>query len=322
MKKHYITWWNLENLFDTYNSTLRPEWLLKKLKRELINWDEDVLDKKLRNITSVICKINNGTGPDIIGVCEIENKNVLEKLLIKLDCLKRNYKIIHHNTDDKRGIDIAFIYDADKYSCDGQIFSLAIMKRNATRDILQIQLITKNGNTLTLLGNHWPSRSGGQYKSEPYRIIAAETLSYWISRIQEIHGNKTPIIVMGDFNDEPFSRSMTDYALSCISRKKVTYGKNPYLYNLCYENIGLRKGSYIFNSTPFIFDQILVSKGIAQKNNIFKLEENAFIIENFKGMTKGRYNTPLRFGRPSNKSTFNTDGFSDHLPVSVVINEK
>lgn len=322
MTKHYLTWWNIENLFDTCNSSHRPDWLAKTLKKELKNWDDKILDKKLTNISSIICKINNCKGPDIIGVCEVENRNVLEKLIKKLSCLQRNYKIIHHNTDDKRGIDVAFIYDAAKYTHKGKIFSLEIMKRNATRDILQIELFTKKGNKLTILGNHWPSRSGGQYKTEPYRIMAAETLSYWISRVQEISGDKTPIIVMGDFNDEPFSRSLTDYALSCENRNKVSYGKNPYLFNLCYETVGQRKGSFIFNSTPFMFDQILVSKGLAQKSNVFQLDTKAFCIETFNGMTKGRYNTPVRFGRPSNKNIFNPAGFSDHLPVSVIINEK
>ncbi|MCD4772441.1 MAG: endonuclease/exonuclease/phosphatase family protein, partial [Bacteroidales bacterium] len=272
MTQHYISWWNLENLFDIENSTDRPERLAKSIKNELKGWDESVLEKKLTNLSWVIKQINNGKGPDILGVCEVENKAVIEKLLLKLNPLNRNYKIIHQDTKDKRGIDIAFIYDAGKYEQEGEIFSLEIVKRSATRDILQAQFITNNGNRLIILGNHWPSRSGGQYKSEPYRMITGETLSYWLERINEIYDNEAPVIVMGDFNDEPFNRSLTEYALSTNSRKKVSYGKNPYLYNLCYETMGERKGSYIFSGEPIMFDQILVTKAMIQTKSKFKIK--------------------------------------------------
>ena len=322
MIQHYISWWNLENLFDIQNSTNRSERLAKSIKNELKGWDKSVLEKKLTNLSWVIQQINNNKGPDILGICEVENKAVIEKLLAKLNPLNRNYKIIHQDTEDKRGIDIAFIYDADKYQQEGKIFSLEIVKRSATRDILQTQFITNNGNRLIILGNHWPSRSGGQYKSEPYRMITGETLSYWLERINEIYDEKVPVIVMGDFNDEPFNRSLTEYALSTSSRKKVSYGKNPYLYNLCFEAMGERKGSYIFSGEPIMFDQILVTKAMIVTKSKFKIKENAFRIENFDKMVKGRYNTPVRFGRPSKKSSFNEEGFSDHLPVSVLIEEK
>ncbi len=322
MTQHYISWWNLENLFDIKNSTNRPKHLAKSLKQELKGWNKNVLEKKLTNLSSVICQINNGKGPDILGVCEVENKAVIEKLLAKLSPLNRNYKIIHQDTKDKRGIDIAFIYDAEKYQQEGKIFSLEILKRSATRDILQAQFITNKENRLIILGNHWPSRSGGQYKSEPYRMITGETLSYWLERIMEIYDDKAPVIVMGDFNDEPFNRSLTEYALSTGSRKKVSYGKNPYLYNLCYEVMGERKGSYVFGGNPIMFDQILLTKGIIQTKGKFKINKDAFRIESFDNMVEGRYNTPVRFGRPSKKSSYNTDGFSDHLPVSVLIEEK
>jgi len=322
MTQHYISWWNLENLFDIQNSTDRHEKLAKSIKNELKGWNESVLEKKLTNLSWVIKQINNNKGPDIFGVCEVENKIVIEKLLEKLNSLNRNYKIIHQNTEDKRGIDIAFIYDSDKYQQEGKIFSLEIIKRNATRNILQAQFNTEKGNRLIILGNHWPSRSGGQYKSEPYRMITGETLSYWLNRIQEIYDNKVPILVMGDFNDEPFNRSLTEYALSTGSKKKVSYGKNPYLYNLCYETMGKRKGSFVFNGNQILFDQILVSKGLIHSQNKFKIGKDSFRIECFENMVKGRYNSPIRFGRPSKKSSYNEKGFSDHLPVSALIEEK
>ena len=95
------------------------------------------------------------------------------------------------------------------------MFSLEVMKRNATRDLLQFNLKTKKGNELIIIGNHWPARLGGQYESEPYRIMVAEILSYWIERIHDIKKvssiERPSVICMGDFNDNPNDRSMTQY---------------------------------------------------------------------------------------------------------------
>lgn len=97
-------------------------------------------------------------------------------------------------------------------------------------------------------------------------------------------------------------------------------GANPYLYNLMWPLLGQRRASYVFGSELLMIDQILVSKGIAKKTGLFALDDSKVGIEVYKGMVKGRYNTPVRFGRPS--SGYNPDGFSDHLPISIVLGEK
>jgi hypothetical protein len=127
---------------------------------------------------------------------------------------------------------------------------------------------------------------------------------------------------MGDFNDEPHSRSLTEYALSTIERKKVVFGRNPYLFNLMWPLVGTRRASYVFDSQAQMLDQFLVSKGITLKSGKFKIDDGAVNIETFNVMTSGRYDAPVRFGRPSKKSDHNPDGFSDHLPISVVLSEK
>lgn len=322
MPAHYITWWNLENLFDVENSTDRPAWLASSLKNELKGWTKAVLERKLDNLASVLLQINQGNGPDILGVCEVENKHVLDLVAGRLNFPNRNYKVLHQDTGDQRGIDIAYIYDANKYLSDGTLFSYEVMKRGATRDLLQVTLKTQKGNELILIGNHWPSRSGGQYSSEPYRMMVGETLSYWLKRIHQIKGGFPAIVLVGDFNDEPFNRSLTEYALSSISRDKVVRGRNPYLFNLMWPVHGERKGSYVFGGEPLLIDQVLVSKGIAMKTGKFNLDKSVVAIEHFQGMTSGIYNTPVRFGRPSTKSSFNQAGFSDHLPVSLQLWEK
>ncbi len=320
MTNHYITWWNVENLFDERDAPAqrRPEDLKRKIQADLKKWTPDVLDRKLDQLASVIHQVNEGAGPDILGVCEVENAHVLHRLIEKVN-VGRNYKLIHHDMSDNRGIDVAFIYDGDKYEyVPDSFFHYPVIKRYPTREIVQAGLKTEKGNELVLLGNHWPSRSAGQFESEPFRILAAETLSYFMERIQAIKGSDVPVVVMGDFNDEPHNRSLTDYALSTMDREKVVYARNPALYNLMWELLGRRRGSYVYGGVPMMIDQFLVSKGIAKKSGRFELNEQKVRIETFPGMVSGRYDTPIRFGQ----SDPNLDGYSDHLPISFVLGEK
>lgn len=321
MVKHFIAWWNVENLFDEKDAPLerRPEDLKRKIKADLSDWTLAVLNKKIENLSSIICQMNNQQGPDVLGVCEIENKHVLELLVAKLSLPGRDYDIIHSDSPDNRGIDVAFIYDKNKYVFNvNEFFEHPIVKRYATREIIQATLKTSKGNELVLVGNHWPSRSAGQYESEPFRIIAGETLSYFIERIQAIKGDDTAIIVMGDFNDEPFSRSTMDYALSVRDKNKVIYGKNPYLFNLMWPLMGKRISSYVYSGSPLMIDQFMVSKGIAKKTGKYDLNEEHVKIEIYNGMVSGRYNTPIRFGQKNP----NLSGYSDHLPISFILGEK
>ena len=327
MKNYYITWWNVENLFDVEDSPHRPDYLQSRLKSELKGWNADVLEKKLTQLSSVIKKMNGGLGPDILGLCEIENKQVLTKLVEKFNSLNRNYEIAHHDTSDNRGIDIAFIYDSDLFLAEEQ-FHYVVLKRSATRDIFQLNMRTVNGREFILIGNHWPARSSGVFETEPYRIIAAETLSYWLSRIFEIRGNKIPVFIMGDFNDECFNRSITDYALSTNSEDKVRYSITPRLYNLMWATYKDETGSYYYDNFPLVFDQFLTTKGGILKSS--KLGAGEFSdganvhIEMFPEMDSGgRYPNPIRFGRPSSTSTYHPEtGYSDHYPVSMIMTEK
>jgi hypothetical protein len=321
MKTYHIVWWNLENLFEEENSSNRPEWLKSYLKRELKGWTQAVLDKKLNQLARVIRLMNDGAGPDLLSVCEVESKHVLQQLIAKLSDLGRNYDIALNDGEDKRGVDVAFIYDKDKFTVQEK-FSYRVTKRTPTRDIFQVNFKTAFDRDLVLIGNHWPARIPDTYSSEPYRIIAAETLSYWISRILEIKGKDTALIVLGDFNDSPFDRSFTEYALSTNNRQKVINARSsPWLYNLMAARYGEGLGS-VYYSVPFMFDQILVNRGMIKSNAQIKVLPDTAEVNNFDIMSTGSYGQPRRFGKPSSRRTYDPDGFSDHFPVSVKIKEK
>ncbi len=319
MKDYYVAWWNLENLFDVEDSPQRPDWLKARLKEELRGWDQATLDKKISQLSHIIRKMNAGKGPDLLGVCEVENKPVLEQLANSLSGLGRSYRIAHHDTSDQRGIDVAFIYDGDKLEAREQFF-YTVLKRSGTRDLVQVNFRCESGLELIVIGNHWPSRSGGELTTEPYRIIAAETLSYWLERIQEIKTADAAVLVMGDFNDEPHSRSLTQYALSTNNVTKVNNAKAPRLYNLMWPLMGEGQGTFYFDNFALMLDQFLVSKGILQQNAPIRVKADSVTVEAFPEMTSQRdYPTPVRFGRSS--TTLNLQGFSDHFPISLIVEE-
>ena len=125
MPQHYIAFWNLENLFAPENFAGREPWIAKAMRRDLTGWTETLFGRKIAQLSSIIQQMNGGMGPDILGVCEVENKYCLEQLNFSLNgrLADRDYGIVHADaTLDRRGIDTAFIYDKQKFSFDPDTF--------------------------------------------------------------------------------------------------------------------------------------------------------------------------------------------------------
>ncbi len=242
---------------------LGQERLKKILNDELKGWDDIVLNTKLEQLSTVISKMNDNNGPDLIGVCEVEDGPVINKLVDKIkEKIHRDYKVVHEKVDDKRGIEVGFIYDYSKFEISkdedtGQelVFSHHILREEATRNILQVNFRIKQSNTpLIVVGNHWPSRTIGELETESYRIAAADALSYFHKRILEEHGNDTPILVMGDFNDMPFNRSLMDYAFSTPYIEQIEKSENThFLYNLMWPLISKGFATFYFGKEVRIY---------------------------------------------------------------------
>lgn len=321
----YFAWWNVENLFDEENSPTRIDWLKRKLAGELAGWTPAVLDTKLGQLSQVIRAMNSGQGPDLLGLCEVENEAVLAKLAARIAADGgRGYAMAHRDSPDQRGIDIAFLYDPQLFD-HAEIFTHFVVRRTGTRDLLQVNFTHRPSSTpFAVIGNHWPSRSGGQYESEPYRMTAGETLGYWHGRIREERGEDFPVLAMGDFNDEPIDRSLREYALAINARLRVENAERPTFWNLAAALEAAGLGTYYFNNDPNLLDQMLVNRSIIKGAAGVTLAFDAagqprFAIERFPAMVKtGIYGVPRPFGRPSEKG-FDPTGFSDHYPVSVVL---
>lgn len=319
-QRYCMGFWNLENLFDVEHSPRRSEKLERAIGRDLVGWTQALLDQKIAQLSSIVRQMSGGAGPDILGICEIENAHVVHLLASALNAIPgRTYAVAHHDGSDQRGIDVAFIFDTTRFTALEQ-FSHFVMRRTATRDLLQVNFRTTAGRTLVLLVNHWPSRSGGQLESAVYRAVAGETLAYFHERIIEVLGPATPVIAMGDFNDEPFDPSLVAYALSTRSVKKVQNARNPRFFNLMWPLMGTGLGSFYFDNFPNMLDQFLVNQNLLTAADPIRVLTDTVAVDRFPEMVSaGDYPRPIPFGGMG--KPVNQNGFSDHFPISVVLEE-
>jgi len=297
--------------------------VFRAIKNDIAGWTPQRRDRKVAQLASVIVQMNAGAGPDLIGVCEVENRFVVDLLVDAVVALlpARNYSVVHADTDDARGIDVAFIYDGDLFDVPAnETFFHVVMRRNATREILQVNFRTQKGRTWSVFGNHWPSRSGGQFESAGYRDIAGETLSYFHQRALEVHGADTPALAMGDFNDEPFDTSLVIHALSTRQRQKVVEADTPRFWNLMWPAMGKPDGTFYFDNQPNLLDQFLVNKNMARQDSPIKANADTVEILRFPGtFSAGKYPRPKPFGGMG--KPVDEKGFSDHFPIGAQITE-
>jgi predicted extracellular nuclease len=307
-----VGFYNVENLFDTTDN-------LKTVKDEQFTpngekaWNSDRYASKLQNLAKVISQLANETTPTFLGVCEIENKQVLADLINEPALEAANYAIAHRESPDERGIDVGFLYKKNVFSVNSIIAYQPDLSfyNDKTRDILYVKGALTNGEQLHFIINHWPSRGGGKQKSEPKRMAAANTL---LSIQHEIQANDpdAKIIVMGDFNDEPSDNSITATLHTSCDYKQVN--KNQ-LYNAFCTFENQEKGSYRYRDDWEILDQIMVSETmISDTSGIHYKEGSAGIKEEPWMLQSGKYEGfPLRtFG-----GSKYLNGFSDHFPVFI-----
>jgi endonuclease/exonuclease/phosphatase family metal-dependent hydrolase len=317
-----IAWWNLENLFDAQSATRPPE-LAAVLKNELKGWTAAVRDQKIDRLAAVIKLMFAGVGPDLLGVAEAESEAVLKLLAARMSLPGRAYTVLNHPSPDTRGIDTSFIYDASTLTpSDANHFVVA--KRRGTRDLFWATFQPKAGHgPFVALANHWPARSDGQYESEPFRMMVAETASYVLERLfaQDTAGDKLPVLLMGDFNDEPFNRAIEEYLLSSHDENAVVRGRAPNAFNLMWPlMIKPQPGTYVFDGWNML-DQFLVTKGMLLAES--KVRADLASVDIFRAPVMCRKNgAPRRFGRPSQKSEFDPAGASDHFPITVSLTVK
>ena len=322
-KKYHIrtiAFYNLENLFDTINDVTKndeasPMMKLKTNKSE-VYWD------KIDKLASTIAQIGlekAKTSPTLIGVAEVENRAVLEDLIHSPHLQKFQYGIIHYDSPDKRGIDVALLYQQRYFKpVFHQVFNPNIYREH--RKIATLDQLLVSGylddELIHCIVNHWPSRSGGEAKSRPLREKAAYQNTKIIAQIRE----KDPaakILIMGDFNDDPINTSFKKVLHTKRKKKEVQEGD---IYNP-YESL-FRRGvhSLVYRDNLNLFDQILISEPFLDQGekdfSSYKMFQAKVFNKRFLSDKKGKYKGyPFRSFSSGNY----TGGYSDHYPVYLYL---
>lgn len=334
---HYLAFWNLENLFGPEDHPPRIEWIKSRVRNDLRGWTPVLYQRKLSQLARIISQMKGGGGPDILGVCEVEDAAVLADLVAAINVQGRDYAVVHADSErDRRGIDTAFLYDRAMYTVDpGLVFNHFVLRRTGTRDILQATFRTMAGQDLVLMCNHWPSRSGGAVESAGFRATAGETLGYWHQRIREEVGDRAPVIAFGDFNDDPFDPSLRFNAVAGRERGDVERGRSAQFYNFAWEylqfqatdkdgNAKTLNGTLYFRGDGNVFDQVLANRPLLDGQGPFTVVADSAGVVALPEMVSPSVSVgPVRFGLPKGDAdrNVNQDGFSDHFPVTVTVQE-
>jgi predicted extracellular nuclease len=305
-----VVFYNVENLFDTVDDT--TVWDDHFLPDSLKEWTDERYAKKLTDLAKVLTEISEDDLPEIIGLCEVENRKVVEDLFATDSLSKRKYKVVHEQSPDFRGIDVALAYDSELMSelhHENIRVSFSFEPETTTRDILYTKLLSC-GDTLHVFVNHWPSRRGGQEQSEPKRLKAATVLRTKIDSIL-LKDHQAKVIAMGDFNDYPDNRSMTEI-MNCEP------GANQRLTNLTYQFHKNGLGTYNYRGEWGMLDQFIVSDGLLysaegcaasdSSASIFKEDWMMYFPESGSPSPNRTYGGPNYYG-----------GYSDHLPIRLTL---
>jgi len=303
-KEMKIGFYNVENLFDTINDPqtndedFTPSGKLK--------WNSEHYTEKLDRIAQVLSEMASG-GVDAAGLCEVENKQVVMDLIHQQRLAGKEMQIVHFDSPDERGIDVAFIYDAKKMAVvRSKRFELVLPDNDHTRDILYV-VAKADGEELHFFVNHWPSRSGGQAESEPSRMKAAELLRSKIDSIQAANKD-AKILCMGDFNDYPMDKS--------IANVLGAGNTEAHLFDYMLDDQQRNEGSHWYKGEWGPLDQFVASKKLlGSKDGWSASADQASIVRLdylFFKDNEGKLRPSRSYAGESYKG-----GYSDHLPILI-----
>ena len=319
-KIHTIAFYNVENLFDTINDINKNDEASPIMEIKFNR--SEIYKKKVENMAQVIADIGTdliNKSPSIVGLSEVENRNVIEDLLNNEHLLNKNYDIVHYDSPDERGVDVGLIYNKNVFKINSTksheliIYDNKSSKRNYTRDQLVVSGLLDN-ELIHIIVNHWPSRSGGEERSRAGRMAAAELNKKIIDSLQNKYKN-AKIITMGDFNDDPHDDSMKKIlnAKKYIEDVKTNGIYNPMEVILSDQGIG----SNAYRDVWQLFDQILVTEPFLNKKyDSYQFYKAGIFNKSYLINKAGRYK-----GYPFRSFSWGsfTGGYSDHLPPYIYL---
>ncbi|MBZ4035969.1 endonuclease/exonuclease/phosphatase family protein [Flavobacterium sp. 17A] len=335
-KIHTVAFYNFENLYDTVDDafTNDDEWTPNGAQ----HWTTEKYQQKLKNLARVISEIGtpeNSNAPTLIGGAEIENRGVLEDLIKEPKLQPLDFGIIHFDSPDKRGIDVALLYQKKYFRPTSYsnipliIYRKKIIKKEEETEVLDDDIEVKKENRnrvftrdqllvsgfledeeIHIIVNHWPSRSGGEKATSLFREAAGKLNRKIIDSLQQINPN-AKVLTMGDFNDGPLNNSIK-LGLSAKGKKSEVkeFGViNPFEE---LENKGL--GTIAYRDSWSIFDQIIMTESFIKSDfSTFQFWKAGIFNKPYLIQTSGKYKGyPLR-------NTLTEAGFSDHFPVYIYL---
>lgn len=321
-KKRYkintVAFYNLENLFDTINDPKKQDEkspLMEMSTRER----GQVYPKKIKNMARVISEIGvdpkySKNAPAVIGVCEVENKDVLHDLINDPQLRDKDYDIIHFDSPDMRSIDVALLYQKKAFKPTNYskhellIYDDSSKKRIYTRDQLLVSG-KLDGEQMHFIVNHWPSRRGGEARSRPKRVAAARLTKKIVDSLQTIDPY-AKIIIMGDLNDDPHNVSVKKVLNAKAEKEDV---KLKGIYNPMMKMAKKGMGTLAYRDALNIFDQMMFTKPFLDKDfSSFKIFKTGIYNPAYMTNKKGRYKG---YPKRSFVGATWTGGYADHFPV-------
>jgi hypothetical protein len=310
LKRFSIVFYNLENFFDTYDdpNTLDDDYT----PQGIMHWIRKRYFSKAAKIGKVIRKTGikeTGRLPFLIGVAEVENKIVLRDIIHSRSLKNEKYDFVHYESSDKRGMDVALIYNTKYFSLtESQVFPVELFNHKGeaykTRDILYCRGKI-NQQLIHVFINHWPSRREGELESNQKRRLAAQILREQIDFIK-YEEDDPYIIVMGDFNTEPFDEN-------------IRYVMQKDFFNPAESLAQKKRGSVFHHKKALMYDQMMFTNNF--KGNISSLQFKYFDIYSpgFLTTWKGKFkHMPFR----TYLGLKYQNGYSDHFPVYSIIREE
>jgi hypothetical protein len=318
-KKYFIAaigFWNVENLYDTLNDQLKNDEEFTPAGANA--WTGSRYWTKIDRLAEVISQMATDVTPDglaILGLCEIENEAVMKDLVNSHRLKKRNYKVVHIEGPDARGVDPSFIYNPAYFKVTRAVsypVKLVTDSNHKTRDILVVSGLFC-GEPLSVLVNHWPSRRGGEMASRPNRNAAA-LVARKIADSVLAANPLAKVAIMGDFNDDPVNVCIKDVIGTYGDLKKANDKK---FFNPMEKPYKEGNGTLAWQDSWNLFDQILLNKNWIPNDYStwqyysVRIFNKAFLksdFGNFKGYPFRTYSGGAY-----------TAGYSDHFPVYITI---
>lgn len=311
-----VAFYNLENLFDTINNNGKYD--LEFSPNGAKKWDGKKYWSKINNMAYSISQMTTKTmpmGPAIIGVSEIENKSVLDDLVKNEQIKKWQLQVVHHDSPDRRGVDVGLLYNPRFFkvlNVTNHFLSVEGNPNFRTRDQMCVTGLLA-GEKISIIVNHWPSRSGGEERSRPLREAAAALSKHIADSVWNVDPNQA-VIIMGDLNDDPSNKSCA--VILGAKKDKENIGAHGF-YNPFWKTLDKGIGSLAYRGAWNLFDQIIISGNLLEGNqtnlNYWKHEVlNKDFLTNQEGQYKGYPHRTFSGGAFLN-------GYSDHYPTIVYL---